>query len=207
MKRLIALASCTLAFSFQAIAQGPTGLGALKLGMSKEAVESLQPSEGVYLNSPMTPYQYGNSAPKEGLEKFDAFLVIPLSPDPLAMVLTFEAAQLTELYITLTDSSNTLERVKAQIAEKYGPGKIEDTMKEEQCIYRGGANFKLSSGVLSTTWTEEYSQLVRIETKLSDIVLATCPSNLRYSIGPIKLKSMTIRKVRSAGEAKPKNLF
>lgn len=207
MKHLICVASCALALSLDATAQGPTGFGPLKLGMTKEAIESLQASEGIYLSSSMTPYQYKSSAPKEGVDKFNALLITPLSSESVNAVLTFELSQLTELYMTLPSSSNMLERIKAQITEKYGVGKVEDTMEEEQCIYKNGANFKLSSGVISTTWTETSSQADQVEARLSDIVLATCPSSLRYDMHPIKLKSLTIRKIKPSAETKPKNLF
>lgn len=178
MKHLIHVAGLSLTLSLEAMAQGPTGFSALKLGMTKETIESLQVSQGVHLNSPMTAYQYKNGAPKEGVDKFNARLATPLSSEPVDAVLTFESSQLTELYINIPESSNMLERIKAQITEKYGAGKEENTMKEEQCIYKNGANFKLSSGALSTTWTETSSRTELIETNLSDIVIATCPSNL-----------------------------
>ena len=207
MKHLIHVAGLSLTLSLEAMAQGPTGFSALKLGMTKETIESLQVSQGVHLNSPMTAYQYKNGAPKEGVDKFNARLATPLSSEPVDAVLTFESSQLTELYINIPESSNILERIKAQITEKYGAGKEENTMKEEQCIYKNGANFKLSSGALSTTWTETSSRTELIETNLSDIVIATCPSNLRYSIGPVKLRSINIRKIKPSTELKSKNLF
>jgi len=30
--------------------------------------------------------------------------------------------------------------------DKYGPGKYDDEMKDERCLYRRGANFKVISG-------------------------------------------------------------
>lgn len=54
MKRFFALACIALALSFPAAANGPNGLGALKLGMSKESVEGLQANEGVYLNGSLS---------------------------------------------------------------------------------------------------------------------------------------------------------
>jgi hypothetical protein len=32
------------------------------------------------------------------------------------------------------------------LSDKYGPGKYDDEMKDERCLYRRGANFKLTSG-------------------------------------------------------------
>lgn len=191
-----------------AIAKGPTGFGSLKLGMAREAVEALQASDSVHLAAPLTPYQYKNATPKPGEDKYDAQLVTPLSPQPLKAVLTFESERLTALYLNLDTENNVLEVVKNQITEKYGSPKVDDSMKEEQCIYKNGSNFKLSSGAISHKWLEETPGAAPIETSLSDVVVAMCPSNLRYgSIGPIKLRSLSVRFLKGAPDQKPKNLF
>lgn len=202
------LVVASLAISAAAVAKGPTGLGTIKLGMSKEEIEAIPASEDVRLEGTMTPYQYKNQAPKPGVEKFDAALVTPLTTAPLKAVLTFEEGRLTGLYVSIDDASGLLERLAKHISERYGPGKVEDSRKEEQCIYKNGANFKLTSGVVRTQWTEEAGTTERIETSLSDIVVDVCPSNLRYGgIGAVKLKSLNIQKVKSAQEPKSKNLF
>src|ERR1700681_4113242 len=140
----------------------------------------------------MAPYQYKNSVAKPGEDKFDASVVTPLSTTPLKAVLTFEGGQLTGLYMTLEESSSMLERVSKQIAEKYGPGQVNDSRKEEQCIYKNGSNFKITSGSVNTKWVEQLSSIDRIETPLQDMAIATCPASLRYgSIDPIKLRSLS----------------
>ena len=32
------------------------------------------------------------------------------------------------------------------LSDEYGPGKYDDEMKDERCLYRRGANFKVISG-------------------------------------------------------------
>lgn len=49
-------------------AKGPIGLGPLQIGMTKEAIGALQATDGIYLVSPMTPFDYKNISPKLGEE-------------------------------------------------------------------------------------------------------------------------------------------
>jgi len=70
-------------------------------------------------------------------------------------------------------------------------------MKEEQCLYKGGQNFKISSGAIRYLWTQDRKNAEPVTASVSDVVLDICPSNLRYAIGPIKSKSLNI------GIAKP----
>jgi len=189
-------------------AKGPTGFGPLKLGMTKEAVEALQPTEGVYLSVPMTPSKFNKYvSPKAGVERFDCSLVTPLSKDALETVLVFESGQLTEIFLVLDKSSNMLERVKNQIVDKYGPGRVEDTRKEKQCIYKNGANFKITSGDITTIWVENFSDAERVETRLSDTSLDACPSELKYRIEPTVVRSLTIHRFNSVEQVKSNNLF
>lgn len=208
MKQTLAFSLGIALISVSALAKGPVGYGALKLGLTKESVESLQSGDGIYLSGAMTPYEYKNTSPKPGEDEFDALLVTPLAAAPLKSVLTFEGGQLSGLYLTLEQSSNMLEQITSQITEKYGPGAVEDNRKEEQCIYKNGANFKLKSGAVHTRWSQEVSKTEKIETTVSDISIEMCPSNLRYGkIGPIKLRSLTIRRLNIGAEPKSKNLF
>lgn len=189
-------------------AKGPTSFGSLKIGMTKEAIDALQISDGMYLVSPMTAYASKYYTPKEGIDKFDAALSLQFSGKPLEVVLTFEAGSLTEMYFSLSESMTDFERVTAQISEKYGPGIVNDSRKEEQCIYKNGANFKISSGTISTTWSENISATERIETRTSNMSVDSCPSNLRYgSVGGIQMRTMSIRKLANTPGKKPENLF
>ena len=189
-------------------AKGPTGLGSLQIGMSKSAVENLQVTNGVHLTSAMTPYDYKNTPPSPGEEIFDTFISTPLDSKPLKAVLTFKNSILISINLTINPSTNTLETVKNQIKEKYGTGKIDDSRKEEQCIYKNGANFKIMSGSIYTTWIEELSQTEQIKTTLIDVSIETCPSNLRTDrTDPIKIQSLIFRKVKNIVEDQPRNIF
>jgi hypothetical protein len=205
MKRSVCFALFSIVLFMEAAAQGPTGLGALKLGMTKEGIESLQVTDGVYLDSPMSPYKYRRETPKEGVDIFIAKLVTPLRAEPIEAVLTFESSQLTELYMKLTD--NTFDRIKGQIVEKYGAGKVNDRMKEEQCIYKNGSSFKVTGGAVSITWNQGSIPSDQIETKLQEIVIAPCPSSLRETLININSKCLSVRRANSPVEVKSKNLF
>lgn len=188
---------------------GPNSFGPLKIGMNKEAVESLTEKDSIYLATPMSPYVYKYSTATEGIDKFDAKLNSPLSSQPLEAVLSFKEDALQTIYISFKESVTVFEKVKAQISEKYGVGKQENTRKEEQCIYKNGANFKITTGTISQTWVDVISQTEQYETKISDYLYSSCPSNLRYgSVGEINLRSLTIDKKTVAPETpKPANLF
>ena len=119
-----------------------------------------------------------------------------------------ELLALDKINLTINPSTNTLETVKNQIKEKYGTGKIDDSRKEEQCIYKNGANFKIMSGSIYTTWIEELPQTEQIKTTLMDVSIETCPSNLRAGgTDPIKIQSLIFRKVKNIVEDQPRNIF
>ena len=190
-------------------AKGPTGLGSLQIGMSKSAIENLQATNGVHLTSAMTPFDYKNTPPSRPDEEiFDTFISTPLDSKPLKAALTFKNSILISINLTINPSTNTLETVKNQIKEKYGTGKIDDSRKEEQCIYKNGANFKIMSGSIYTTWIEELSQTEQIKTTLIDVSIETCPSNLRAGgTDPIKIQSLIFRKVKNIAEDQSRNIF
>jgi len=175
--------------------------------MSKDTVEALTANDDVYLSTPMTPYEHKNSTPIPGEDKFNTLLVSPISSKPLKTVLTFSGNSLKSIYITLEDASRMLDEVKELITSKYGEPKVENSMKEEQCLYKNGANFKLSSGAIRYQWTQERPTAEKVEATLSDIVVDTCPSNLRYSMGAFKLRNLSIGVALPKSEKKQVNPF
>ncbi|WP_448251643.1 hypothetical protein [Ottowia oryzae] len=189
--RMIFTAALLIA-STTCFAKGPVGIGKLEIGMSRTAIEGLAVDDGVHLNSPLTPYQNKYYEPKPGEDRFDTMLITPFSKDPLKSVLTFSDGILKSIYIDLGDSSRIVDQVKELITEKYGEPKVDNSMKEEQCIYKGGANFKISSGSIRNSWTQDRPNAEPISTSLSDTVIDTCPSTLRYAIGAMKSRSLTI---------------
>lgn len=178
-------------------AKGPIGIGKLEIGLPRSAVEALSQSDGVHLESPLEPYEYKHSSPVPGEDKFKTKIVSPLSDQPQEAILTFVGGQLESIYLELGESNRIVDSVKALITSKYGEPKVDNTMKEEQCIYKGGQNFKVSSGAIRYEWKQDRPNAAAVAASLSDVVMDMCPSNLRYAIGAIRLKSLTI------GIAKP----
>ena len=196
--KTIRLVVLTLALApITCFAKGPVGIGKLEIGASRSAVEALTPSDGAYLNSPLKPYEYKHSSPVAGEDKFNTTIASPLSDEPLEAVLTFVGDQLQSIYVDLGDSNRIVDSVKALIASKYGEPKVDNTMKEEQCLYKGGQNFKVSSGTIRYSWKQDRPKAEAISAWVSDTVIDICPSNLRYAMGAIKSKSLNI------GIAKP----
>jgi len=132
-----------------------------------------------------------------GEDKFNTKIVSPLSDQPQEAVLTFVAGQLQSINIDLGDSNRIVDSVKSLITSKYGEPKVDNSMKEEQCVYKGGQNFKVSSGAIRYEWKQDRPNAEAVTASLSDVVMDMSPSNLRYAIGAIKVKSLTI------GIAKP----
>ncbi len=188
---------------------GPNGFGPIKIGMSREAIVQLTEKDGVYLSSPMTTFIYRHGGQVEGVDQFDAKITTPLSSQPFSVILAFKGDELISLNISFERVSSVYDRTKAQIAEKFGPGKENNNRKDEQCIYRNGANFKVTSGSIISTWVDEVSVDSRIETRMSDWISNMCPSSLRsISVGEVGVKSISIRKIQNSKEAeKVKSLF
>ena len=197
MKNILLVAFTLAITPITCFAKGPIGIGKLEIGAKRSVVEALAPGDGVHLSSPLSPYEYKYSSPISGEDKFNTTIVSPLSEEPLKAVLTFVGDQLQSIYVDLGDSNRIVDSAKALIASKYGEPKVDNTMKEEQCLYKGGQNFKVSSGTIRYSWKQDRPNTDAIAASISDTVIDSCPSNLRYAMGAIKSKSLDI------GIAKP----
>lgn len=186
---------------------GPVGLGSIKIGMQMEEVIQLQESDGVYLTEPLTDYKTEFYIPKPGIYTYSAKIAIPAASKPLESVFTFSSNQLTEIYVNFKNSPYLYDKFKDQVTDKYGQGNIKDKRKEEQCIYKNGANFKLITGDISTIWVQSISVSETIETTLSEIKYDRCYSDLRYKLPEVETKGLTIRKIDKGAELKKGGLF
>ena len=176
--------------------------------MQMDAVTHLKETDGVYLAEPLSAYENKYYAPKPGIDKYTTKITIPNASNPLGAVLTFSASQLTEIYLNFENSPYLYGKVKEQLTEKYNHGAIKDERKEEQCIYKNGANFKITNGTIETTWRQALPSGEAIETRLSEFKFDVCPSNLRYgTVGVTELNSLTIRKIEQATDSKKDGLF
>lgn len=186
-------------------ATGPLGYGPIRLGMTKPALEALQATDNIYVSSSLTAYTSKDPQP-EGSESYKGLLMTPLRDQPFDASFIFTAGQLSTVLVKLDEQA--LADVTKQISERYGAGKTEDTRKEQQCIYGNGANFKITDGELSTTWSTPVSSTGNVETELLDAIVDSCPSNLRYgSTGSFRYHSLYIHTVSVAESKKKGNLF
>lgn len=186
---------------------GPTGIGSIKLGITKEAVLALSPDEPVRIIGELTP-KVEKTAPPSGTERFEGKISVPLSTDPVAVKLTFQDGLLRYISLTADGEAVLLERLVKQVTERYGPGKVEDSRKDEQCIYRNGNNFTIKSGTVSTSWTTPTDNGKVAITKYTDMEINVCPSNLRYgSTGGLKIKFFGIEAIEKGAAEPKKNLF
>lgn len=186
---------------------GPTSMGAIRIGMSKEAITAIPADEGVRLAGEMTPTVEKTPQP-EGTERFDTKVSIPATSSPVKATLTFKDGLLTRISLNTEGTDLLLDRLAAQISERYGPGKVNDSRKDEQCIYRNGNSFTLKSGTVSTEWTTPDGGGRNVRTNYSDLIFNMCPANLRYgSTGGVHMKFLSIELTDKEEPVPKKNLF
>jgi len=186
---------------------GPNGFGSIKLGMTKEAVLSLSSDEPVRIVGELTP-AIEKTAPPPGTEWFEGKITVPLAKEPVKATLTFKDGLLQGISFTTKGKDGLLESLAKQVAERYGPGKIEDDRKDEQCIYRNGNSFTLKSGTVSTSWTTPTDDGKIAETMYIELEFNSCPSNLRYgSMLGLKMRIFSIQAVDKQAVEPKKNLF
>ena len=154
-------------------AAGPVGLGYLKMGMSKSAIEQGDPSGAIKLLGPLQELKLPTKAPVAD-DYYTTQAVLPFSPDPVKLSLGFKGESLSVINIQLPDEAME-NKIRAELEGKYGPPKLDDGRKDEQCIYRNGNSFTLKSGVMSVGWTDEETSTT---TALNLVHFQSCPSSL-----------------------------
>jgi len=183
---------------------GPFGIGPLKMGMTREAVEALGPTDGVWLAQPLIQETPTVNLP-ENEYQFKAQLTTPLDPNINDGTFFFIDDKLTALTVNLTPQA--FERVRAEITQKYGPGIPKTDNTEEQCVYHNGANFKVTSGTVSNKWSLVVSPVDTIQTSLMQYTINRCPYSLQDNETTEFISRWIsfsdLRKV----DAKPSNLF
>jgi hypothetical protein len=187
------------------LGKGPIGFGSIKIGMTKESIDALKLSDGVFLDSPMIIYKELNDRSKAGVENFTGSVITPLSEKFIKTIFAFEENKLIAFTFNFDKSNSFIDKINSQISEKYGPGETNDQRKDEQCIYKNGANFKINTGIISTNWSEKISITEVIETSTTTMTIESCPNSLSdRKSGVRKIEVMSIRK---SSKEKQKNLF
>jgi hypothetical protein len=183
---------------------GPAGFGPVKIDMSKDELEALTASDGVYLSGALTPKEEKYGKPPEGTVRFEGQMMIPLSSSPVKASFTFQDNKLR--YFSMELHEIIFDFAQKQIAEKYGTGEVKDEQKEEQCIYKNGSNFKLINGTKEVIWHQAISSTDQITTSATDMQIARCPSSLRDPMFSVKTKWISFERGPIKTENK-KNLF
>lgn len=186
-------------------ATAPSGIGPLKLGMTREAIDALTTDGGIFLLGPLTPPVAYKST--EGEQRWESFLQSPLTALAAKATFTFKLGFLTHIGIQLDEDS--LQRAEAQLSAKYGAPTVTADNEEEQCLYKNGANFKLPKTSRGAAWVGHADDGQRVKVVSYSINHGTCPSNLKYgAVSSIKLYGLTIERLSpDASEPSKKNVF
>ncbi|MDH1253062.1 hypothetical protein N5C67_10395 [Comamonas thiooxydans] len=193
-----------------AVAQdtGPLGIGELKIGMSKVAVDQLNPLNNVYLDGELTQKfpDYRKMAPGE--ELYEGRLKTALASQSFRVFLTYQDGLLVEMSVSSDGHGTPIKTMADQVQAKYGDGTFKNEMKEEQCVYRNGAAFKIDQGKTARTWVQKTSDVDSVSTEFSVNVMDMCPSSLNMPRMPKSLfEVLRIKKVLAPSPADTPKLF
>jgi hypothetical protein len=185
--------------SSTALANGPVGIGELKLGMTREQLDGINSDSVVHLTAPLAPLESKHYKHVPGVDVFTAMVKTPFDGSPLHGAFKFTSGRLISVSISLTYDSPGFETAREMIAARYGDPSTTDSTSEEQCVLRTGANYKVRNGKVIHSWWSESEEIGYVETQLVDNVLDGC-SISRLGGGAIKSKSLVI----SRHDKKPK---
>lgn len=107
--------------SVPGLSAGPTGWGPLKIGLSREALSSLQLKDGVYLSEPLksdqSPPPFSAQA---GEELYVGRVSTPFGGRGIATYFRFIDGRLSGLEFSLDDRPELLSEISSQIRMKHG---------------------------------------------------------------------------------------
>lgn len=157
----VAGAAWALMAPVTAWAQGPTGIGALQIGLTKAQVSAL-PASGIHLATPLFVASKNKfaSAPPSGETQFDTSVVTPWRSEPLKASLTFQDGKLVSISLHWLNDAMLMTTVASQISEKFGPPKDLDERRVESCPTYSGASEQISHGMLTRSWKQAMGKQV-----------------------------------------------
>ncbi|CAD6536179.1 hypothetical protein LMG27952_03115 [Paraburkholderia hiiakae] len=196
-------ASATKATAAPPAPTGPVGIGALKIGMTQSAVEALTAADGIYAVEPLAVDTQQNATAGDGAARYTTRMMTPLDASKSSRVrLTFRDDKLSGFSIEIDDSP--FDQALAQLSSKYGSGEFSDDRKDEQCVYRNGANFKVNSGSVTHRWTQRISDREQIKAAAVAYTIAFCPPSLSGpSLDPTTAHFISISDVQVDPTPKP----
>lgn len=184
-------------------AAGPVGLGYLKMGMSKSAIEQGDESGAIKLLGPLQEVKLSFKAPVAD-DYYTAQALLPFSTEPVKLNLGFKEGALSIINVQIPDEAIE-NKIRVELEGKYGLPTTDDGRKDEQCIYRNGNNFTLKSGVYSVGWKDEETS---ITTTLNLVHFQSCPSNLGSDVVRTRpSRSLSIQRKPSPSQRPSSGLF
>jgi len=177
--------------SLSALATGPTGIGELRLAMTREQLEAVSPDSVVHLTAPLAPLQSKHYKHVPGVDVFTSTVQTPFDQNPLHGAFKFTEGTLLSISISLKNESNAFDLAKDMLSAKYGEARVTDAMKEQQCVLRNGANYKVRHGKVAYLWWSEPSDVGYVETQLVQSIVDGCAIS-RVAGGAIESRSLII---------------
>lgn len=178
------LLSLLASVALPVFAAGPVGLGYLKMGMSKGAIEQGDEKGAIKLLEPLQEVKLSSTSPIADAY-YTAPALLPFSTEPVKLNLGFKDGTLSLINVGIPDEAME-SKIREELEGKYGPPTIDDRRKDEQCIYKNGTNFTLKSGVFSVGWKDEESSTT---TALNLVHFQSCP----YSLSSVEVKTQPSR--------------
>lgn len=154
-------------------ATGPSGMGAIRLGMSKDALMALSVDEPVRLVSELTRVVKKTDS-SLGVEEFEGLIAVTLRDKPVEANFTFKDGVLHLLSLRIAGEDTFIESLATKIAVQYGAGKVVDSRGDRQCIFRNGNSFTIRHGFVVTTWFTPSADGKVIQASFMDSTFKSC---------------------------------
>lgn len=181
----------------------PAGIGELRLGMSREAVDALVGDETAVI-SPLTAFQ----APTvEVLGVYRTKVKTPLSEQPLPAILKFDEAQkLKGIKLELPEAAYL--RTVSRFTEKYGNPSTTYARKLGTCELgkKRGREPGAELSFTSISWTSALPENAAAVTEVSSYFLDACPGRPSTKSASLRMREYWVS-IESSPSLDEKSLF
>jgi hypothetical protein len=185
-------------------ATGPSGMGAIRLGMSKDALMALSVDEPVRLVSELTRIVKKTDS-SLGVEEFEGLIAVTLRDKPVEANFTFKDGGLQLLSLRIAGEDTFIESLATKIAVQYGAGKVDDSRTEKQCIFRNGNSITIKSGYIITSWSTLSVDGKVIQTSFANYTFKSCPLNLGDNLAFSMKSQILVISLEDQANVSPKN--
>lgn len=172
-KRTLLGCAILLVTASSAYADGPTGFGPIKIGMTKDEVESLSSKDKYFLSTPFSSTKtIGKGRPSK--DYFDSTISGPDIREPIQTTLGFSKNKLTYIIMIFPENNWLFGRLKNQVTKKYQAPKSFGFIDEKQCTLKNGRKLVIGTGIESDLWRAEMpdnpSKIIQTSFKNIDFV-------------------------------------